>query len=201
MQRSDSRHREERHRRSDPASAQAALDCFADARDDEAQTRSRGAFALLLPACGEKVGMRGRCRLAQHNGHAPSPAPSARPLPRAAEMKESSCAQTDKFVLATLSCARALLHHNASTNLSPQEGAERRTCDFSAIDERVNCTHMRLQVETLDDALLQLYPELLLRGNHVAASRGENTEILGVLIEIERPRARLSRSETLRKGV
>ena len=75
------------------------------------------------------------------------------------------------------------------------------TCDFSAIDERVNCTHMRLQVETLDDALLQLYPELLLRGNHVAASRGENTEILGVLIEIERPRARLSRFETLRKGV
>ena len=260
-------------------------------------------------------------------------------------MKESSCAQTNKFVLATLSCARALLHHHASKNLRPQEGAERRkahanhcrraskrahlrhssafgaaarsfgarspsgallrhspgrthpplaqlqfprflrpdltgvtrfdlsqvyraprrpvvmpverwpraarermanppagtapaplfrhafrkgalnergsgyvteietnvkkridisdniTCDFSAIDERVNCTHMRLQVETLDDALLQLYPELLLRGNHVAASRGENTEILGVLIEIERPRARLSRSETSRKGV
>jgi hypothetical protein len=28
---------------------------------------------LLLPACGEKVGMRGRCRLAQNRGEAPSP--------------------------------------------------------------------------------------------------------------------------------
>jgi hypothetical protein len=40
------------------------------------------------------------------------------------------------------------------------------------------------------------YPELLSRENSVAASRGDNTEILGVLIEIERARARLSRSET-----
>jgi hypothetical protein len=29
--------------------------------------------ALLLPACGEKVGMRGRFRSAQARGHAPSP--------------------------------------------------------------------------------------------------------------------------------
>ena len=55
---------------------------------------------------------------------------------------------------------------------------------------------MRFEVETLDDALLKLYPELLSRVPNVTASRGDNTEILGVLIEIELARARLSRSET-----
>lgn len=55
---------------------------------------------------------------------------------------------------------------------------------------------MRIETETLDDALLKLYPEFLTREPNVTASRGANTEILGVLIEIERPRARLSRSET-----
>lgn len=55
---------------------------------------------------------------------------------------------------------------------------------------------MRFEVETLDDALLKLYPELLSRDSNVSASRGGNTEILGVLIEIERVRARLSRSQT-----
>jgi hypothetical protein len=43
---------------------------------------------------------------------------------------------------------------------------------------------MRFAVETLDDALLQLYRELLSRTSNVAATRGDNTEILGVLIEI-----------------
>jgi len=56
--------------------------------------------------------------------------------------------------------------------------------------------HMHISVETLDDALLRLYTELLSRESNVAASRGPNTEMVGVLIEIERPRARLSRSET-----
>jgi thymidylate synthase len=50
--------------------------------------------------------------------------------------------------------------------------------------------------ETLDDILLQLYSELLTTSATVIASRGENTEILGALIKIEKPRARLSRSET-----
>jgi hypothetical protein len=54
---------------------------------------------------------------------------------------------------------------------------------------------MRFAVETLDDALLKLYPELLSSRHHVSATRGGNTELLGVLIEIEQPRARLSRSE------
>ncbi len=42
---------------------------------------------------------------------------------------------------------------------------------------------MRFEVETLDDALLKLYSELLSRQRNVTASRGDNTEILGVLIE------------------
>jgi thymidylate synthase len=55
---------------------------------------------------------------------------------------------------------------------------------------------MLIAEETLDDVLLKLYPELLGRPNSVAASRGPNAEIIGVTINIEKPRARLSRSET-----
>ena len=55
---------------------------------------------------------------------------------------------------------------------------------------------MLIAAETLDDALLKLYPELLKRTNGVVATRGKNVEIIGVTIEIEKPRARLSRSET-----
>jgi hypothetical protein len=56
---------------------------------------------------------------------------------------------------------------------------------------------MFISRETLDDVLLALYPVLLGRSNNtVAATRGENAEIIGALIEIEQPRARLSRSET-----
>jgi thymidylate synthase len=55
---------------------------------------------------------------------------------------------------------------------------------------------MRFEAETLDDALLQLYPELLSHGRNVTASRGNNAELLGVSIEIDKSRARLSRSET-----
>ena len=55
---------------------------------------------------------------------------------------------------------------------------------------------MRIQVDTLDDALIALYPQLLSQQTIVTASRGETAEFLGVLIEIAQPRARLSRSET-----
>jgi thymidylate synthase len=67
---------------------------------------------------------------------------------------------------------------------------------FQRIANALVCIIMRFAVETLDDALLKLYPELLSRASDVVASRGKNTEILGVLIEIEHARARLSRSET-----
>jgi thymidylate synthase len=56
---------------------------------------------------------------------------------------------------------------------------------------------MFISRETLDDVLLALYPVLLGRSNEtVVATRGETAEIIGALIEIEQPRARLSRSET-----
>ncbi|WP_050627363.1 thymidylate synthase [Bradyrhizobium viridifuturi] len=56
---------------------------------------------------------------------------------------------------------------------------------------------MFIQTETLDDALLQLYPQLLARSDGVVtASRGDTVEAIGALIEITDPRARLSRSET-----
>lgn len=43
---------------------------------------------------------------------------------------------------------------------------------------------------------MQLYQELLGREGNVASSRGNNTEIVGILIEMEKARARLSSSET-----
>src|ERR1700722_9967436 len=56
---------------------------------------------------------------------------------------------------------------------------------------------MYISAETLDDALLELYPALLARSkDSVIASRGETAEVIGALIEIRNPRARLSRSET-----
>lgn len=55
---------------------------------------------------------------------------------------------------------------------------------------------MHILQETLDDALLKLYPELLKLTDVVTATRGDFTELVGVLIEITKPRARLSRSET-----
>ncbi|WLA81971.1 thymidylate synthase [Bradyrhizobium elkanii] len=58
---------------------------------------------------------------------------------------------------------------------------------------------MFISAETLDDALLKLYPALLARSREsmtIKASRGETAEVIGALIEIRNPRARLSRSET-----
>jgi thymidylate synthase len=57
---------------------------------------------------------------------------------------------------------------------------------------------MHIVRETLDDALLELYPVLLAIQEGVTATRGDSdfTELVGVLIELTKPRARLSRSET-----
>lgn len=49
---------------------------------------------------------------------------------------------------------------------------------------------------TLDDVLRKLYPALMEQGAPVKASRGENVELIGVQLELESPRARLSRTET-----
>lgn len=55
---------------------------------------------------------------------------------------------------------------------------------------------MHVSSETLDDALREVYATLLERREVVIATRGEFREIVGVLVEISNPRARLSRTET-----
>lgn len=55
---------------------------------------------------------------------------------------------------------------------------------------------MQFTADTLDDALLRLYPQLLGAPKIDGATRGSNAELRGVTIEIARPRARLSRTET-----
>jgi thymidylate synthase len=50
--------------------------------------------------------------------------------------------------------------------------------------------------DTLDDLLHEVYPALLTNGREIVATRGSVKEILGVTIELKKPRARLSRSET-----
>jgi len=55
---------------------------------------------------------------------------------------------------------------------------------------------MYLRANTLDDLLRQLYPALMTDGAPVKASRGDNSEIIGVQLELTAPRARLSRTET-----
>jgi thymidylate synthase len=49
---------------------------------------------------------------------------------------------------------------------------------------------------TLDDILRKLYLALMEHGTPVTATRGANTELIGVQLELEKPRARLSRTET-----
>ncbi len=55
---------------------------------------------------------------------------------------------------------------------------------------------MFIEADTLDDILYSLYPKLLASQVNVRASRGINKELLGVLISLRMPRARLSRTET-----
>ncbi len=55
---------------------------------------------------------------------------------------------------------------------------------------------MHIPAETLDDALNALYPALLSQTDVIRGARDPFREVIGVLVEIARPRARLSRSET-----
>jgi thymidylate synthase len=55
---------------------------------------------------------------------------------------------------------------------------------------------MQFTADTLDDVLLRLYPQLLVAQKVDGATRGSNAEMRGVTIEIVKPRARLSRTET-----
>lgn len=53
---------------------------------------------------------------------------------------------------------------------------------------------MEIIADTLDDVLSTMYDDLLNKGNVNSASRGPTKEKIGVLINIAKPRARLSRS-------
>ena len=48
----------------------------------------------------------------------------------------------------------------------------------------------------LDDLLRKVFRRLLASKHQITASRGTTRELIGVLLKLERPRARLSRSET-----
>ncbi len=58
---------------------------------------------------------------------------------------------------------------------------------------------MRITARTLDDLLRKLYPKLLASTNRPQPSKGATRELLGVLLELMNPLARLSRSETRAK--
>lgn len=54
---------------------------------------------------------------------------------------------------------------------------------------------MHIKEQTLDDLLHRVITKLLTSKNRIKASRGEATEITGVLLHLTNPRARLSRTE------
>jgi thymidylate synthase len=54
---------------------------------------------------------------------------------------------------------------------------------------------MRISGPILDDLLFKLFPKLLASTNRISTSRGDAVELVGVLLELQRPLARLSRSE------
>jgi thymidylate synthase len=55
---------------------------------------------------------------------------------------------------------------------------------------------MQVSDHILDDLLRKVFRRLLASKHQVTASRGTTRELIGVLLKLERPRARLSRSET-----
>src|SRR5712692_5421837 len=55
---------------------------------------------------------------------------------------------------------------------------------------------MFISEETLDDLLREVFRELMRSGKHIKPTKGWNKELLGVLLELRSPTARLSRTET-----
>ena len=55
---------------------------------------------------------------------------------------------------------------------------------------------MFISEKTLDDLLKAVFEEILRSGRHIKPSKGPNKELTGVLLEVRRPTARLSRTET-----
>ena len=54
---------------------------------------------------------------------------------------------------------------------------------------------MEITGNSLDTILMELYPALLCSTHRNEATRGKNSEILGVSLQLSNPRARISRSE------
>lgn len=54
----------------------------------------------------------------------------------------------------------------------------------------------QLADDTLDDLLRKVFPAVARKGSHVKASKGWNRELSGVVLKLQDPRARLSRTET-----
>lgn len=55
---------------------------------------------------------------------------------------------------------------------------------------------MHLMAGTLDDLLRKVFQKILRHGTSVIATKGANTELTGVVLELSNPLARLSRTET-----
>ena len=55
--------------------------------------------------------------------------------------------------------------------------------------------------DTLDDVMRRVFCELISRGEEVNPSKGECRELRGVLLEIENPLSRLSRTESRGQGI
>lgn len=55
---------------------------------------------------------------------------------------------------------------------------------------------MHLKASTLDDLLRKVFQKILRHGIFVTATKGANTELTGVVLELSNPLARLSRTET-----
>ena len=54
---------------------------------------------------------------------------------------------------------------------------------------------MYISASTLDDLLRRVFTRLLDADQRVTATRGDTTEMVGVLLQLSNPRARLSRTE------
>ena len=55
---------------------------------------------------------------------------------------------------------------------------------------------MFISAKTLDDLLRQTFTRLIKQGVSVTSTRGISSELIGVMLELKNPRARLSRTET-----
>jgi hypothetical protein len=157
---SNSRHCEERQRRSNPASAQAALDCFADARNDanikspsrrirtpsprvRGEGRDEGALPLGRASRPKSATpLRQSLRLESRRGPSPSVASLPRPLP--ARRGEVNTARRHKQNRSRGASIRpSFVHHDNAKIDSPlnkrgKRSAERRMPSMSADRRQVN---------------------------------------------------------------